>query len=289
MDEIKDNFKREDLDALDQTKALVKPITKKIEPTFEDSLITIQRAAAELVNLQEAYKENGRLNDDQKKKYSESLEKLGVSAQKLAHVQDNEDDYRQLFEDFQADRVKGGSKKKPDNVKFPPYAKKPQVPAKKEECGEEENVGEEGDTNPSTTTTKAPSTTGSNAPSSTESNDPDDTVSVSSPDNEEDESSVAEAKPVGLAIAGEGGVASCKKFHKTIYKSYLIYDILNQQNQLQLQSSALEAWQSVSKLKKTFSFSNKLIDNSQLVLLQQQLPASNQVKSVHWVYQSPQN
>ena len=94
-----------------------------------------------------------------------------------------------------ADRIKnGGSKKKPDNIKFPPYAKKPQATTpKKEECGEsvdqeEENVGEEGDdsstTTASTTTTKAPPSSSSDG----------DSVSISAA---EDESSVAEAKPVG--------------------------------------------------------------------------------------------
>lgn len=161
-DEITD-LKKEDFEGLENTKVLPKP-----EFSFEDSLASIQRAAATLVQLQQAYKENGRFSDVQKRKYTESLEKLGVSAQKLANVQDDED-YRLLFEgkisiiierlyqrniflsEPQGDRVKGGSKKKPDSIKFPPYVKKPMTPAKKEECGEEESVGEEGDT-----TTSAP-------------------------------------------------------------------------------------------------------------------------------------
>lgn len=93
-----------------------------------------------------------------------------------------------------SDRIKnGGSKKKPDNIKFPPYAKKPQpTTPKKEECGEtvdkeEENVGEEGDDN---STTAAPTTTKVPPTSSTDG----ESISVSAA---EDESSVAEAKPVG--------------------------------------------------------------------------------------------
>lgn len=96
-----------------------------------------------------------------------------------------------------ADRIKaGGSKKKPDNIKFPPYGKKPQTSTpKKEECGEtvdkeEENVGEEGD---DSSTTAPAATTTTKAPPSSSSSDGD-SVSVSAA---EDESSVAEAKPVG--------------------------------------------------------------------------------------------
>lgn len=92
MDEIKPDLKKEDFEALENTKALPKP-----EPSFEDSLASIQRAAAELVNLQQTYKEAGRLSENQKKRYTESLEKLGISAQKLANVQDD-DDYKLLFE-----------------------------------------------------------------------------------------------------------------------------------------------------------------------------------------------
>lgn len=87
-DEIKTDYKKEDYD----TKGYEKP-----EISFEDSLAAIQRAAAELVSLQQTYKENGELSNLQRKKYAENLEKLGISAQKLAHVQD-EDDYKLLLE-----------------------------------------------------------------------------------------------------------------------------------------------------------------------------------------------
>lgn len=83
--------------------------------------------------------------------------------------------------------MKGGSKKKPDNIKFPGYGKKPPTQekeaGKKEECEEstDEQVGEEGDDS-NTTTTKSP-------------DNGNDSVSVSSPD---DDAAIAEAKPVGL-------------------------------------------------------------------------------------------
>lgn len=92
MDEVKPDIKKEDLDALESTKGLAKP-----EISFEDSLASIQRAAAELVSLQKSFKENGELSDEQKRQYATNLEKLGISAQKLANVQED-DDYRLLLE-----------------------------------------------------------------------------------------------------------------------------------------------------------------------------------------------
>lgn len=66
--------------------------------SFEDSLAEIQRAASELVRLQQEYKDNGELSTAQKKKYSESLEKLGISAQKLANIQGEDDSLKLLME-----------------------------------------------------------------------------------------------------------------------------------------------------------------------------------------------
>lgn len=92
-DELKPNSKREYFEKLEMTEATV----TKPESTFEDSLAAIQKAAAELVNIQQIYKDNGKLTESQKRKYTENLEKLGISAQKLANVQD-EDDYKVLLE-----------------------------------------------------------------------------------------------------------------------------------------------------------------------------------------------
>lgn len=92
-DPVQPDRRRDDHDAIESTKGFEKPE----EVSFEDSLAAIQRAAAELVTIQQTYKENGGLTVAQKKKYTENLEKLGISAQKLATVQDD-DDYRLLFE-----------------------------------------------------------------------------------------------------------------------------------------------------------------------------------------------
>uniref|UniRef100_A0A182QUF5 DUF4774 domain-containing protein n=1 Tax=Anopheles farauti TaxID=69004 RepID=A0A182QUF5_9DIPT len=185
------------------------------DQSFGDYLLKIQNAAASLVSLQETVKKTGKLSSDQRKVYTDNLEKLGVAAQKLAHLQqadDDQDAIRFLFDckywrargflpagdgddGFDSNRSEVSAltanyetpatsaeaqKKKPSGGKitsFPGY--KGKEDNKKKE--EEENVGEDGSGG--------------------------DSVQV---DTQEKESSIAEAKPVGLAIAGEGGVASSK-------------------------------------------------------------------------------
>ncbi|KFB45826.1 AGAP006502-PA-like protein [Anopheles sinensis] len=182
-----------------------KPAVKEPEPeasaeeeaggvtqSFGDYLVNIQNAAASLVALQDSVKKTGKLSPDQKKVYTENLEKLGVAAQKLAHIQQADDDHdaiRFLFDSnyetvpSSAAPASGGEaqKKKTSSTKltFPGFKGKEEN--KKKEKEEEENVGEEGSGG--------------------------DSVQV---ETQEKESSIAEAKPVGLAIAGEGGVASSK-------------------------------------------------------------------------------
>ncbi|XP_050094133.1 uncharacterized protein LOC126576874 [Anopheles aquasalis] len=173
------------------------------EQSFGDYLLRIQNAAASLVSLQETVKKTGKLSPDQKKVYAENLEKLGVAAQKLAHIQqadDDQDAIRFLFDlsaltasyetpvssSSSASASPASEKKKTTSssssklTSFPGYKGKDDKDKKKKE--EEENVGEDG--------------SGGG-----------DSVQV---ETQEKESSIAEAKPVGLAIAGEGGVASSK-------------------------------------------------------------------------------
>lgn len=66
---------------------------KAADQTFGDYLLNIQKAAASLVTLQEQVKKSGKLSPDQKKVYADNLEKLGVAAQKLAHIQQQDDDH----------------------------------------------------------------------------------------------------------------------------------------------------------------------------------------------------
>uniref|UniRef100_A0A903XYZ4 DUF4774 domain-containing protein n=1 Tax=Anopheles gambiae TaxID=7165 RepID=A0A903XYZ4_ANOGA len=157
---------------------------KATDQSFGDYLLKIQNAAASLVSLQETVKKTGKLSPDQRKVYTDNLEKLGVAAQKLAHIQqadDDQDAIRFLFDSNYETAPSGEPQKKKVSsskiTSFPGYKGKEENKKKEEE----ENVGED-------------SSSG-------------DSVQV---ETQEKESSIAEAKPVGLAIAGEGGVASSK-------------------------------------------------------------------------------
>ncbi|XP_053663640.1 uncharacterized protein LOC128712792 [Anopheles marshallii] len=162
---------------------------KGTDQSFGDYLLKIQNAAASLVSLQETVKKTGKLSPDQRRVYTDNLEKLGVAAQKLAHIQqadDDQDAIRFLFDlsaltaNYETTSSGDSQKKKVSGSKitsFPGYKGKEENKKKEEE----ENVGED-------------SSSG-------------DSVQV---ETQEKESSIAEAKPVGLAIAGEGGVASSK-------------------------------------------------------------------------------
>lgn len=99
MDETKHENKRDaDFDPFQNTKALVELSNQKQENSFESNLASIQQAAADLVTFQEIFKEQGRLTNEQRRKYSQSLEKLGVSAQKLASIQGTDDEIKLLLE-----------------------------------------------------------------------------------------------------------------------------------------------------------------------------------------------
>lgn len=98
-DEPKGDIKRQsEYDPFQNTRALADLASQREENNFETSLASIQEAAQELVNLQEIFKEQGRLTTDQKKVYSQSLERLGVSAQKLANFQGTDDEIKLLLE-----------------------------------------------------------------------------------------------------------------------------------------------------------------------------------------------
>lgn len=66
--------------------------------SFEANLQKIQEAAAELVKIQDQFKQQGKLTTDQRRLYSQSLEKLGLSAQKLAKIEGSDDNVRLLLE-----------------------------------------------------------------------------------------------------------------------------------------------------------------------------------------------
>lgn len=158
--------------------------------SFQLNLESIQKAASELVTLQQNIKlSGGKLTAEDRKVYAENLEKLGVSAQNLAHIQEasGKDDFRQLFEGPMGHRIKESTQAALDRLEG--INKKPSG-SKEEE--DEENVGEEEDENDN---------------GDEEHTDEEDSVGVNEPAKD---ASVAEAKPVGMNM------------HKHLYLSIVI-------------------------------------------------------------------
>lgn len=138
--------------------------------SFQENLANIQKAASELVNLQKSIKSAGKLTENDRTTYAENLEKLGISAQNLAHIQQNsgDDDFRLLFQGPLFQRQQTVDLEKPEDA------------TDYDGDGDGEDVGEqveEGEDN--TEEEEKPNT---------------DSVQVSLPAKD---ASIAEAKPVG--------------------------------------------------------------------------------------------
>lgn len=134
--------------------------------SFQENLANIQKAASELVALQQTVKNSGKLTEGDRAKYAENLEKLGISAQNLAHIQQSgdQDDFRLLFQGplFHRQQNNLNIEKGEDT-----------------DDEDEENVGEEDSESGGTVEEEKPDI---------------DSIQVSSPDKD---ASIAEAKPVG--------------------------------------------------------------------------------------------
>ncbi|XP_055914934.1 uncharacterized protein LOC129948113 isoform X2 [Eupeodes corollae] len=139
----------------------------------------IQDSAARLVAIQEKAKQKGSFSEDDNKSYADSLFELGLAAQSLAQLQQNGE-----IKDFSKLLQGSNSQMRPQT----------------------------GTDNPSQTpVSEMPNPNGDNMFVSITQDEPYDdsgeSILVNAPKKD---ASVAEAKPVGLSIAGEGGVASSK-------------------------------------------------------------------------------
>ncbi|XP_030385824.1 uncharacterized protein LOC115632719 [Scaptodrosophila lebanonensis] len=152
----------------------------------------IQLAAARLVAIQEMAKRKGSFSDEDNKIYASSLLELGQAAQNLALLQQTGQikDFSVLLQP----ELLGGPQKKPSNLGLEAnnVADHKIDEQKIEEPVTEQHFGP-----------------GDFLPPNNEDpyEDVNDSVAIMAPKKD---AAVAEAKPVGLSIAGEGGVASSK-------------------------------------------------------------------------------
>lgn len=156
------------------------PLPSKLDE-FGNNIKNIHSTALKIIALQEKVKKNGRLSESEEAIYKKNMDSLSMSAQNLAMIQEQaaapfEFENREGLSAW-LDRKKitsSGSKKKEEEDKNKEDQKRKEEEDKKKQ--EQEGGGEEAV------------------------NEPDDSVSINLPP---EDASVAEAKPVGLAIAGE--------------------------------------------------------------------------------------
>ncbi|XP_067647075.1 uncharacterized protein [Eurosta solidaginis] len=164
---------------------------KKPSPTisFEQDFNRIQIAAARLVAIQEIAKRKGFFSSEDNRIYAESLLELGEAAQNLANLQ-------------KTGKIKDFSLLLKPDIQMP--TRQPLVIAESTP-GVENSVSEQ----KVEEMTEQQLNEEDILPPNTEDpyEDVSDTVAITAPKKD---ASVAEAKPVGLSIAGEGGVASSK-------------------------------------------------------------------------------
>nr|CAI5844749.1 unnamed protein product [Callosobruchus analis] len=229
-------------DTIDVTELENPPLPTKYERNesddFSRNVKTIQTNAHKIVKLQEIAKTKGNLTENQENLYKENMDSLSKAAEELAKIQ--EESYPIDLEGREALSAwferKANNKKEKDKKKDEDKRKKEdedkkkkdeedrkrkeeEVKKKKEEeerhkkeeekkrKEQEEKKRQEEEKRRKEEEERKKEEEKRKGEREEESDDDEDGVAVNLPP---DDASVAEAKPVGLAVAGDGGVASSK-------------------------------------------------------------------------------
>ncbi|RZC37931.1 uncharacterized protein BDFB_001423 [Asbolus verrucosus] len=166
------------------------PLPSKQDINFGPNIRNIHKTALNIIKLQETAKQNGKLNPDEEAVYQQNMDALNMSAKNLAQLQDPSDKF--TFENREGltewfERKKANKKNDKDKKKTEEEEKKKEEEKRKEELNKENEKPKEEEEK--------------------EENEDNEGISIGLPP---ENASVAEAKPVGLAVAGEGGVAASK-------------------------------------------------------------------------------
>lgn len=145
-------------------------LPSKADSEYGESIRNIHRTALNIIQLQETAKANGKLDKIEQRKYEDNMDSLNLSAQNLARIQEDTDDY---FESDSGGTLASWFERKKGNK---------QDKNKKEEEKKKPNKGDKDKDEPDDETDEG-----------------EDGIAVNLPP---EDASVAEAKPVGLAVAG---------------------------------------------------------------------------------------
>lgn len=165
---------------------------------YDKHLRNIHQTALKIVQLQEQSKRQGLLSEDDKEQYQKNLDSLNLSAKNLVSLQDSAEDEDVIegretglsswFENKNTKKNKNKTdiKKEEDRKKIEEAKKKEELNKKKiiDNMKKEEEIKNESE---------------EENKEETENTDNEETVAINLPDAE---AAVAEAKPVGLAVAG---------------------------------------------------------------------------------------
>ncbi|CAH1980116.1 unnamed protein product [Acanthoscelides obtectus] len=224
-------------DIIDVTELEYPPLPTKYERNdsddFSRNIKNIQNNAHKIVKLQEIAKEKGNLTENEKSLYKENMESLSKAAEELAKIQEqsypidlegrealsawferkannkkDKEDKKKKEDEDKRKKDEEDRKKKDEEVK---RKKEEEERHRKEEekkrKEQEERKRQEEEKKRKEEEERRKEEEKRKAEREEESDDEEDSVAVNLPP---DDASVAEAKPVGLAVAGDGGVASSK-------------------------------------------------------------------------------
>ncbi|CAG9859642.1 unnamed protein product [Phyllotreta striolata] len=189
--------------------------TKFDTEDFSDNLRKVQGLAAKIIKLQEKLKETGRLTSSEEAAYKENMETLSESAQKLAESQDvggsieNREGISAWLENRKTTTSKTKPKKKDgdDQKKKVEEDKKRKAQEEQKKREEEKRKQEEMESQKKKAEKEKENEEENHKGEKEEQEGDSETIGIELP---AEDASVAEAKPIGLSVAGVGGVASSK-------------------------------------------------------------------------------
>ncbi|KAL3281229.1 hypothetical protein HHI36_004443 [Cryptolaemus montrouzieri] len=179
------------------------PLPSKYEKKFTDHVKTINNNALNILSLEEILKRRGKLTEKEKLTYQENMDRINEAANELTKLQK-----QNANEDFEFENREGLSAwfEKKNKIKLEKEANKAKEANKTNEV--ENNTEKQGKWwNKSVPEKEKEKEEKEKEKEEEENGGGNDTVEVNLPP---DDASVAEANPVGLAVAGEGGVAQSR-------------------------------------------------------------------------------
>ncbi|KAK9879769.1 hypothetical protein WA026_006834 [Henosepilachna vigintioctopunctata] len=253
-------------------------LPSKYDKKFSNYLKTINNNALNILSLQENLKTRGKLSDEEKQLYQENMNKISQATDELTILQEDDPNSNVEFENREGLGAWFERKNKIKEISKAAKANATEVvEQQKLEKGEENNQskwwnkieGNKEKKKGETDKQKPGKGDKENEEEKEEENGDGDSVQINLPP---DEASVAEAMPIGLAVAGEGGVAASKPVATAVVGPYglavarpIATAIAGVAPEQALIPAYAEGYLGLNKPKRNGSQSNKKDSNSQII------------------------